>query len=100
MPTRVDFAGERLPGGLKSQDLSRALKIFKTQFVPQCFAGFHLVIPRATMKPEQKFFRTTRDVIERIANRRKILFDGAVAVLCAIKTDALGRSLVIIGGSP
>ena len=64
----------------------RALMIIRAKFLPQRFARFHFVIPRAAVEPEEEFFGAGFNILQRIAHRREVLLDRAVTAL------ACGRS--------
>src|SRR5690242_8896608 len=81
VPARIDFTLKRLPRFLQCSSLFYTFVVLRAKFVPQDASRIRLVIPGATMKPQQKFLRTLRDVIEFITHRREVLFHGAVALL-------------------
>jgi hypothetical protein len=86
----INFAAERLPASLQYRRLFRAFLIPGAKFRPQCSAGFQSIVPWAAMKPQEIFFRTAPDIVEHIANRRKVLLDRSVTAPGAIEADAFG----------
>ena len=52
------------------------------------------------MKPQKQFFGTSRQAVEPVADRRKVLIDRLVAAHGAIESDTFRRRLMVVGRRP
>src|SRR5262245_8491390 len=100
MSLRIDAAGERFPRFEHRLGAFESGLVRPAQFLPECAARLHAVIPRNMMKPQQQLFRALLEALKSVAQRRSVLSGRAAAAAGAVEPDAALVRLVVIGCRP
>src|SRR5690606_10102357 len=87
-PVRVDAILKSVPHALHPANRVDTSVVFVNQGIPECFSGFHLVIPRHVMESEQVFFWTFFQAVKRFSDGGKVLAYRVASRSCTVKANA------------